>query len=125
MWCLINQEARRRAIQGVISAPDGYFVQIKPPKRNLEQNSAQWPILQAFSKQIQWPVNGVMETLTNEEWKDVLTSAFEEETRPRLAAGLDGGVVMLGRRTKDFSKAKFSEWLEFLHAVAAAKGIEL
>lgn len=37
--------------------------------------------------------------------------------------GLDGGVVMLGQRTSQFSKREFSEWLEFLHATAADRGV--
>jgi hypothetical protein len=39
--------------------------------------------------------------------------------------GLDGGVVMLGRRTSKFTKAQFSEWIEFLYATAAARGVRL
>lgn len=125
MFVLLNAQIRQRAAQAVLEANEGFAVRITPPTRNLEQNSAQWPILEALSQQVQWPVNGVMTTLTDEEWKDVLTAAFEQDTKPRLAAGLDGGVVMLGRRTKEFSKAKFSEWLDFLNAVAATKGVNL
>ena len=39
--------------------------------------------------------------------------------------GLDGGMVMLGARTSTMSKREFSEWLEFLHATAVDRGIEL
>jgi hypothetical protein len=90
--------------------------------RTLEQNDAQWPILEAFSKQIQWQINGDMVWMTAEEWKDVLTSAFDEED-VRIAKGLNGGVVMLGKRTSKFTKEKFSDWLEFLHATAALRGV--
>lgn len=90
--------------------------------RTLEQNDAQWPILEAFAKQLQWSVNGDMVWMTSEEWKDVLTAAFDEED-VRLAKGLNGGVVMLGKRTSKFPKKKFSDWLEFLHATAALRGV--
>jgi hypothetical protein len=80
-----------------------------------------WPILEAFSQQLQWPVNGVMTTLTPEEWKDLLSAAFRKETR--VAMGLDGGFVMLGQRTSRFTKRQFSEWLEFLHSTAADRGV--
>lgn len=63
-----------------------------------------------------------MSTLDADEWKDILTAAFHNETA-RLALGLDSGVVMLGKRTSKFSKKVFSEWLEFLHAAAAMKGV--
>lgn len=125
-FVLRTTENRRRAAQFAMhEAPEGWTAVFSEPTRNLEQNAAQWPILEAFSKQLQWPVNGVMCWLTPEEWKDILTAAFEQDTKPRLAAGLDGGMVMLGRRTSQFTKAKFSDWLEFLHAVAAARGVNL
>jgi hypothetical protein len=119
---LVHPQARANAVVAVKQAPDGYAVTIREPNRTLDQNAAQWPILEAFSDQLMWPVNGQMVKMTAEEWKDVLTAAFQRETA-RLAMGLDGGVVMLGQRTSKFGKKKFGEWLEFLHAVAAQRGV--
>src|SRR3990167_736774 len=124
-FVLVHQTARNLALDLVRNAPDGYIVKVSEPTRTLEQNVAQWPILDAFSKQRQWPVNGQQCWLTPEEWKDILTSAFEKETRPRLAAGMDGGVVMLGRRTSQYGKKRFSEWLDFLHATAVEMGVDI
>lgn len=62
--------------------------------------------------------------MSDEEWKDVLTAAFRNET-VRLAMGLNGGVVMLGKKTSNFSVKEFSEWLEFLHAVAVEREVDL
>ncbi len=121
-FVLANMQVRQRAAAAVATAPDGYHVQIKPPTRSLDQNAAQWPYLDAFSKQLQWPVNGRMVTISPEDFKDVLSAAFHQES-VRLAMGLDGGVVMLGRRTSQFTKAEFSEWIEFLQATAAARGV--
>lgn len=94
-------------------------------RRNLSQNSAQWPILQAWADQKQWPINGAMCNLTAEEWKDVLTAAFEGETNPRIAPGLNGGMVMLGRRTSKYGKRRFSEWLEWLNGASHIAGIHV
>lgn len=124
VFILAHDEARRRAWEAVKQAPQGYTVAIGEPTRNLEQNAAQWPILEAFSEQLRWPVNGDRVQMTAEEWKDVLTAAFRRETA-RVAMGLDGGVVMLGARTSKFSKAEFSQWLDFLHATAASRGVEV
>ena len=52
-------------------------------RRSLSANAAQWPILQAWAEQKQWSVNGSMCYLTADEWKDVLTCAFEGETTNR------------------------------------------
>lgn len=121
---LVHAEARRRAGAAVASAPDGYVVAVGEPTRSLDQNAAQWPYLDAFSKQLTWPVNGAMVKMTPEEWKDVLTAAFQGET-VRLAQGLNGGVVMLGLRTSEMGKRRFSEWLEFLIATAAMREVEV
>lgn len=112
------------AVRELQRAPHGYCVTFSEPNRSLEQNAAQWPILEAFSEQLQWPVNGKMTTLSKEEWKDILTAAFTKETA-RLAMGLDGGVIMLGQRTREFGKKQFSDWLEFLHSVAADRGVQV
>jgi hypothetical protein len=119
----ITGDTARAAIKRhVDTAPVGYVVAIGEPNRNLEQNAAQWPILQAFAQQLQWPINGTMQQITADDWKDILTCAFRNE-QPRVAAGLSGGMVLLGQRTSKFSKREFSDWLEFLHAMAAERGV--
>lgn len=121
---LVHAQARRNAREAVENAPDGYCVTVSEPTRTLDQNAAMWPILQAFADQLQWPVNGQMVWMTPDEWKDVLTAAFEREN-VRLAMGLDGGVVMLGLRTSQFGVKKMSEFIEFLHATASARDVDL
>lgn len=83
-----------------------------------------WPLLEAFSQQLDWPVNGRMCKLEPEEWKDVLSAAYRQETA-RLAMGLNGGVVMLGLRTSKMNKREFSEFLEFIMAVAAERQVKI
>jgi len=124
VFVMAHETARRNAVQAVQDAPEGYAVTVCQPTRNLDQNAAQWPILQAFADQIQWPINGRMEWMQPDEWKDVLTAAFKRET-VRVAMGLDGGMVMLGSRTSKFSKAQFGEWLEFLNATASDREVIL
>lgn len=121
---LADNFVRQRAIDAVKDAPADYVVEIKERTRSLDQNAAQWPILEAFSRQLLWPVNGQMVTMSPEEWKDVLTAAFKNETS-RLAMGLNGGVVMLGMRTREMTKKQFSDWLEFLHHVAADREVDV
>lgn len=95
------------------------------PQRSIQQNAWQWPILQCWAEQKQWPVNGVLTALTAEEWKDILTAAFEGDTSPRLAPGLNGGMVMLGRRTSKYGKKRFAEWQEWLNAASYHAGIKI
>lgn len=122
LMILANDLVRRRAVAAVANAPAGYRVTVEPPRRSLDANAAMWPILDAFSKQLQWPVNGSMCELTPEEWKSILSAAFHRES-VRVAQGMDGGMVLLGLRTSKMSKAQFSEFLEFLFATAEARGV--
>lgn len=121
-FVLAHVTARRLVAEFAQACEQGWHVVFSEPSRTLEQNAAQWPYLEAFSKQLQWPVNGQMVWMTPDEFKDVLTAAFQGET-VRLAMGMNGGVVMLGLRTSKMGKKRFSEWLEFLKATAALRGV--
>ena len=123
-FILRNNSIRQRAIDEIWGSPDGYAVTIPEETRNLEQNAAQWPILDAFSRQLLWPVGDMLVYLSADAWKDILTAAFQRESI-QVVPGLDGGVVMLGLRTSEMSKSKFSEWIEFLNATAADRGVNL
>ena len=123
-FCLVHQQARMRAAQAVAEAPEGYVVTLSEPTRSLEQNSLLWLYLSAFAAQLEWPVNGRMQKLDAESWKDILSAAFQRESA-RLASGLDGGVVMLGMRTSQMGKRQFAEFVTFIQAVAADRGVVL
>lgn len=121
-FILTNEAVRRRAMAAVAEAPPGHVITIAEPTRNTEQNAMLWALLDAFAKQLEWPVNGRMVRMDSEDWKHVLSAAFRQETA-RLAMGLDGGVVMLGLRTSRMGKREFSEFIEFLLATAADRGV--
>ncbi len=123
-FILVHQEARNRAIEAVRNAPDGFAVTVGERNRSLDQNAAQWPILQAIAAQLEWPVNGTMTKLSDEEWKDILTAGFKAND-VRLAQGVHGGVVMLGQRTSQMDKKTFSDWLEYLHWFCAERGVKI
>lgn len=111
-------------LAAVLQGGHRWILTLKPETRSQAQNRLMWPILTEFSRQLQWPINGQMVTMDADDWKDVLTAAFHGET-VRVAMGLNGGVVMLGQRTSKFTKAQFSEWIEFLYATAALRGVKL
>lgn len=120
---LTTLQARQTAHRYVDEAPDEWVVTLQERTRTIDQNAKQWPYLQGFSQQLKWPVNCEMVYMTPDEWKDILTAAFWQET-VRLAQGLNGGVVMIGKRTSSFSESKFREWMAFLKAEAANRGVE-
>lgn len=110
-------EIKRRLIAG-----EDVTVKLAPHVRSLDQNAKLWPMLTDFAKQVPWPVNGSMQLIEPEDWKAILTAAFEQEGR--MAPGLRGGFVMLGARTSKYSKRKFSDLIEFLYAEGSERGVE-
>jgi len=120
-FVMAHDVARQRAIQAVQNAPQGYAVTISEPSRSLDQNAAQWPYLAGFAKQLQLCINGRMEWVTDDDWKDVLTGCFHGEMR---MAAFDGKVIMLPQRTRRMVKSVFSDWMEFLVAMAAQNDVE-
>lgn len=111
-------------LASVLQGGHRWILTLKPETRSQAQNRLMWPILSEFSRQLEWPVDGRLTKMEADEWKDVLTAAFRGES-VRLAMGLNGGVVLLGQRTSKFTKAQFSEWIEFLYSVAADRGVKL
>ena len=120
-FILAHAEARRRAHQAIDDAPNDYAVTVGEPTRSIEQNAAQWPYLAGFAAQKQLCINGVMQWVTDEDWKDVLTGCWQGEMR---MAVFDGKVIMLPQRTSKMGKRVFSTWMEFLVAMAAQSDVE-
>ena len=87
------------------------------PRRTKDQNRLLWPLLTDLSRQVQW--HG--ETLTPEEWKDMMTAGIK---RQRAVPGVDGGFVVLGAHTSRMDKAQFSELIEFIYAFGGDQGVE-
>lgn len=124
VYILANPTARQNAIEAVKTATDGMKVTIAPPTRTLDANALLWVLLEKFSEQLKWPVNGVLTQITPEDWKVLLTAAFRQEQQ-QMAQGLNGGIVFLGMRTSKMDKQQFSDFLEFIHATAVLRGVNL
>lgn len=124
MFVLNHDLARRRAVAAVAEAPAGMVVKLEEPTRSLEQNALMWKLLEAFSRQLVWPVNGSMQQLSKEEWKDLMTAGFRQE-QPRLAMGLRGGVVMMGCSTRKMGKREMADFITFIQSEAVDRGVEL
>jgi hypothetical protein len=116
-FILAHQTARKNAMHAVVSAPDGYVVEVKEPTRNLEQNAMLWSLLNQISKQVVW--HGAK--LSDEEWKDVFSASLK---RQKVVPGLDGGFVVCGQRTSRMGKRDFSELIELAFAFGAQQGVE-
>lgn len=122
VFILSHPLARRNAANACANAPNGYRVEIKERTRTLDQNDLLWSILTDLSKQVDWSINGKLEKLSPEDWKDILTASLDQEHR--IAEGVRGGFVMLGRRTSKMGVRKMSELINFAHSVGDEKGVQ-
>lgn len=116
-----NTTARQAACKSILAAPDNYRVEIRPRSRSIAQNDLLWSCLTDLSKQVQWSVNGNPERLSPEDWKDIMSASLHQEQR--MAAGVRGGFVMLGKRTSRMTVAEMTELIEFIHVFGAEKDV--
>lgn len=90
-------------------------------KRTLEQNAKCWAMLGDIARQMPWVVDGRQQYLSSDEWKDIMTAAMKQEMR--VAQGINGGIVLLGRRTRTMSIQDMGDLIELMYAFGAEKGI--
>ena len=107
---------------GVIAGPVEIVARRPGKRRSLSQNAKLWPMLTDVARQVQWPVDGVMQELAPEDWKDILTAGVRREQR--VAQGIEGGFVMLGSRTSKMRKKEFAELIEFIYWFGSERGVK-
>ena len=94
---------------------------ITESRRTLDQNAKLWPMLQDLATQVEWFVDGKLQKLAKEDWKEIMTAALRKHQR--VAAGIEGGFVLLGARTSKMSKATFSELIELIYAFGSERDV--
>lgn len=114
---LNTRTARQFAASYIMdAAPEGCVVSFKEATRSLEQNNLLWARLSQLSRDVKW--DG--ETLTPNEWKDLLTACLRKQKAVR---GIEGGLVFLGARTSQMSKGEMNDLLTLMEAFAVERGI--
>lgn len=117
-FVMSHPQARSRAVEAVKAAPDGWEVQVKPPKRSTDQNARLWAMLTDVSQQVEW----YGKRLTPEDWKHVFSASLR---KLQVVPNLDGsGFVALGLSTSRLSKREFSDLIELIGAFGAERGVE-
>ena len=117
VFILAHPEARRRAVQTVQNAPEGYAVTVSEPSRSLEQNSRLWALLHDVARQVEW----YGKRLTPEDWKHIFTSSLRKlEVVPNLEGN---GFVALGLSTSRMSKRELGDLMQLIEAFGAERGV--
>lgn len=100
------------------AAAIGLRVTFQEQKRTQAQNRLMWPYLTAISQQLEW--HG--QKYTPDDWKDFL---MHQLGRGRWMPAEEGGMVPIGMRTSDLSKAEFGDLILVIQAFAARHGVIL
>ena len=117
VFFMAHAEARRRAMQAVQDAPEGWCVTVSEKTRSLEQNSRLWASLNEISKQVDWHGR----KLTPEDWKHVFSASLK---KMEVVPNLEGtGFVALGLSTSKMTKRELSDLLELVYAFGAEHGV--
>lgn len=121
---LSHSEARRRAIEAIHEAPDGFVVTISEPTRNSAQNSRFHAICEDLAKsELTW----CDKKRSAAEWKVLLVSAHAVATNEgsEIVVGLEGELVSVRESTALMSKKRGSSLIEYACSFCAQNGIEI
>jgi hypothetical protein len=81
-----------------------------------------WSALTDPSKQVKWPVDGVMVNMDREDWKHVLSAGLKKTLR--VAAGIESGFVMLGQSTSRMTVAEMGDLIQLIHSFGDQRGVK-
>lgn len=119
---LSHTEARRRAIECVSQAPDGYAVTVAEPTRNGEQNAKFHALCSDIAKSgMQW--GGKPRTAA--QWKVLMVSGHAVATKEgaEMVPGVEGEFVNLRESTAQMSVRRSSSLIEYTLAFMAMNGV--
>jgi len=121
-FVLVHAEARRRAIQAVQEAAEGYAVTIGEPTRTLAENSLLHALISEIAATKEWA--GAKRDV--EVWKRLLVAAWcrVDGSAVEILPALDGaGVDIVPRRTSKLSKKECADLIEYVYAWGAENGV--
>jgi len=116
----VDQPRKQNAISFIQQLPTDpkkpLTITIQERTRSLEQNARLWATLRDISEQVVWHGR----KMDSESWKNVFTAALKgQETVP----GIGGGLVVLGRSTRNMRVSEMSDLIELMNAFGAEHGV--
>lgn len=113
---LTNEFSRQRAKTLIDKAPSGFVMEVREPRRTLDQNDKLWAMLSdiAASKPL-----GRMHT--PDDWKAIAMNAVGWECQ--FCEGLDGRPFPIGFRSSQLTKSQMSTLIEWLQAFGDENGV--
>lgn len=131
MFILVHDTARQRAAQACMAAPAGHMVRITEPAKKRIQEEKYHAMIGDIAKQIEhlgrkWDADDMKRLLVDEFADEMRLAGTPLHHDNRVTPSLDGRrIVQLGIQTSDFYVKEAAQFIEFLNAFAAQRGIEL
>jgi len=125
---LHDSEFKKRAVEAVWDAPEGWEVLIKPPTRSPDQNAKFHAIIGDMAN---YGLFWAGKYRSFDEIKVLLVSGHAEATKDRytppveIIEGFEGELVTIRESTASMSKARSSSLIEYAIAFCAMNGIKL
>ena len=123
-FVLHHAPARHGALEAIKRAPDGYVCEVRPPKRNGDQNRKFHAICRDIAlSTVEW----AGKRRSEDEWKFLLVSGHAVATkRPgEFMLGLEQERMMLRPSTATMSVGEMTSLIEYAISWAASHGVEL
>lgn len=118
LYRLTHKTARAMAVAHVEAVPDGYTVEIRPPRRSDAASEHMHAKLGDISKQVQW----CGAWLSKDDWKRVATAMLKKDkfVRDVDADGQPGnGLIVIGAQTRDMTNKEINlviDWCDWFGA---------
>ena len=129
-FVLVHDQARRNAASWCMDAPVGYEVRISEPKKRRAQEECYHAMIGDIARQIEH----VGRRWHADDMKRILVDEFAEEMRlagtplhhdGRVVPSMDGRrIVQLGMQTSEFYVREAAQFIEFLNAFGAMRGVK-
>jgi hypothetical protein len=123
-FILSHPQARQRAHEALVAAPDGYVVRIGESNRTLEQNAKFHALCADLARSsVMW----AGKRRTAAQWKVLLVSGHAVATKEQaeIVPGLEGGFVNIRESTALMSKSRGASLIEYTLAFCVSNGVEV
>lgn len=122
LFILAHEEARRRASQFAMSAPDGWYVEFKPVTRTIAQNAKMHSMFSDIARQELY----IGRHLNSYQWKNLFISGHAIATGlgVDMVPGIEAEFVNIRESSATMSVARMSSVIEYTYAWAADKKVK-
>ena len=114
---LVNKGVRERAVQAILSAPDGYCAVIGEETRTQRQNRLMWPLIKDMRGH-----DENMATFTPDQVKLRFLQTLDNEMQ-MLPELYGSGSFVVGQRSSTLTKSRFADLIELMFKWGAENGV--